>query len=163
MDTVPERVGALKYNTDEASYRTGMKLDLPLDRVAERNALRKSQIALQQAQRGLDDAKDVISLQVRESMREVQQQADSLRIQILSRDQALARRRAARLWFDLGKMNNRDVVEAQRELLESQNRLAEAQSQWRLAVLAFRLDTGTLRVDDEGQWYSAVASAAAQR
>ncbi|MDM8007697.1 MAG: TolC family protein [Phycisphaerae bacterium] len=163
MDTVPERVGALKYNTDRTGYRTGMRLDLPLDRVAERNALRKSQIAFQQAQRALDEAKDLISLQVRESMREVQQQADSLRIQMLSRDQALARRRAARLWFDLGKMNNRDVVEAQRELLDAQNNLAAAQAQWRLAILAFRLDTGTLRVDDQGQWYSTVATTAAQR
>lgn len=163
LDTVPERVGVLKYNTDRTGYRTGLRLDLPLDRVAERNALRKSQIALQQAQRALEEAKDIISLQVREAIREVQQQADSLRIQILSRDQALARRRAARLWFDLGKMNNRDVIEAQRELLEAQNRLAGAQSEWRLAILAFRLDTGTLRVDDEGQWYSAVATTAARR
>lgn len=163
MDTEPDMDGVLQYNTERTSYRTGLRLEVPLDRKAERNALRRSQIEFQQAQRGLDEAKDLVSLQVREAMREVQQQADSLQIQLLNRDQALVRRRSARLWFDLGKVNNRDVVEAQRALLDAQNRLAEAQAQFRLAILAFRLNTGTLRIDDEGQWYSPVADAAARR
>lgn len=163
MDTQPEVDSVLGYNTERTSYRTGMRLELPLDRVAERNALRRSQINLQQAQRALDEAKDVIALEVRESIREVQQQMDSLRIQKLNRDTALLRRRSARLWFELGKKDNRDVVEAQKNLLDAQNRLAEAQSRLRRAILTFRLNTGTLRVDDSGQWYSPVVKAAESR
>jgi outer membrane protein TolC len=163
LNTDPTRDNMLHYSSERAAYKAGMRLEVPLDRVAERNALRRSQISLQQAQRSFDEAKDVVSLEVRSAMREVQQQMESLEIQTRNRDLALVRRRSARLWFELGKVNNRDVVEAQRALLDAQNRLAEAQASFRLAILAFRNRTGTLRIDDEGQWYSAVAQAGQER
>jgi outer membrane protein TolC len=160
MDTRSDVDSVMGYNTELITYRAGLLLEIPLDRVAERNALRKSQITLQQAERNFDEAKDTVSLQVRESMRQVQLQLDSLEIQRRNKDVALLRRRSARMWFDLGKKDNRDVVEAQQNLLEAQDRLAEAVATLRRAILTFRLNTGTLRVDDQGQWNSPVAQAA---
>jgi outer membrane protein TolC len=163
MDTNPDTPGLFRYNTERINYRTGVNLTLPLDRTAERNALRKSQISLQRAQRGLDESKDSIRVQVRRAMRQVQQQWESLQIQQRNRALALVRRRSARMWFELGKVGNRDVIEAQRALLDAQDRLAEAQSQWRLSILEFRLNTGTLRIDERGQWSPAVAPAPGNR
>ncbi len=160
MDTRPDVDSVLGYNSEFITYRAGFLLEVPLDRVAERNALRKSQITLQQAERNFDEAKDTVSLQVRESMRQVQLQLDSLEIQKRNKEVALLRRRSARMWFDLGKKDNRDVVEAQQNLLEAQDRLAAAVAALRRAILTFRLNTGTLRVNDEGQWSSPVARAA---
>ncbi len=160
MDTRPDVDSVLGYNSELVTYRAGLRLEIPLDRVAERNALRRSQITLQQAERNYEEAKDTVSLQVRESMRQVQLQLDSLEIQKRNKDVALVRRRAARMWFDLGKKDNRDVVEAQQNLLEAQDRLAAAVAALRRAILTFRLNTGTLRVDDEGQWNVPVAQTA---
>jgi outer membrane protein TolC len=157
MDTRTDVDSVLGYNSELKTYRAGLQLEIPLDRVAERNRLRRSQISLQQTQRNYEEARDTVILQVRESMRQVQLQLDSLEIQRRNRDVALLRRRSARMWFDLGKKDNRDVVEAQQNLLEAQDRLAEAVATLRRAILTFRLNTGTLRVNDEGQWYTPVA------
>jgi outer membrane protein TolC len=162
MDTRPDVDSVLGYNSELITYRAGLRLEIPLDRVAERNALRRSQITLQQADRNYEEAKDTVSLQVRESMRQVQLQLDSLEIQRRNKDVAMVRRRAARMWFDLGKKDNRDVVEAQQNLLEAQDRLAAAVAALRRAILTFRLNTGTLRVNDQGQWNVPVAQTAAK-
>ena len=38
------------------------------------------------------------------------------------------------------------------DLLSARNGLASAMADYRIAILEFRLDTGTLRVTDEGHW-----------
>ena len=45
-----------------------------------------------------------------------------------------------------------DVVDAENDLLAARNDFAEAVSGYRNAILQLRLDTGTLRVDDQGRW-----------
>lgn len=158
MDTHPDELGVLKYNTKRTTWRGYLSLELPLDRKAERNALRSSQIGVRRAQRDYEESRDIVRLEVRRAIRRVDQQAESLEIQRLNRDVAVIRRRAADIQYDLGKIGNRDVVEAQEELLEAQNRFAQAQAQFRLAILEFRLATGTLRIDDAGRWTASVAN-----
>jgi len=163
VNTDPNETGVLKYNTERTTWRGFLTLELPLDRKAERNALRESLIVVRRAARDYEEASDLVHLEVRRAMRRVQQQRESLEIQRLNRDQAIIRRRAAQIRFELGQLGNRDVVEAQRELLNAQNRLAEARAEFRLAILQFRLDTGTLRVDDDGRWAAPLAETAKTR
>jgi len=140
------------YNTDRVTYKAGVTLELPLARVKERNALRRSCITQAQAERNYEELKDSIIREVRQAERVVLQQQKSLEIQILNRDLALRRRQAAEVQARLGKFSNRDVVEAEQVLLEARNRLAQAQAQLSLAILQFRRSTGTLRIDDQGRW-----------
>ena len=160
MDTDPNRLGTFKYNTERTTWRGALTLGLPLDRVAERNQLRSKLIAKERAQRNYENDKDQVTVDVRRAVRRVQQQQTLLQIQTINRDLALQRRRAAQIRFQLGQMGNRDIVEAENELLSARDALASAQAQLRLAILQFRRDTGTLRLDDNGKWYEPVASAA---
>jgi outer membrane protein TolC len=152
LDTDSSKLDMLSYNTERTTWRAGLTLELPLDRKEERNALRSAVIAKQQAVRDYDEAKDTVRLQVRRAIRRVQLEDDSLRIQKRNRDLALSRRELAQLLFKEGKVGNRDIVEAEEALLLARNRLARAQASLRLAILEFRRDTGTLRIDDEGKW-----------
>lgn len=140
------------YNTDRVTYKAGMTLELPLDRVKERNTLRRSFITKAQAERNYQQAKDDIIRQVRQAERVVVQQQKSLEIQIVNRDLAVRRRQAAEVEARVGKLSNRDTVEAENALLDARNRLAQAQASLSLAILEFRRATGTLRIDDEGKW-----------
>lgn len=152
MDSDPGSLGSLKYNTERTTWRGQLVLDVPLDQKQERNALRTALIGQRRAERRYQEARDRVELQVRRAMRRVVQQEELLRIQKLSQDLALLRRRGARIRFDQGRVSNREVVDAENDLLEARNRLAQAQAQHRVAILEFWRDTGTLRVDDEGQW-----------
>jgi outer membrane protein TolC len=160
LDTDPNRLGTFKYNTERATWRGSLNLELPLDRVAERNLLRNRLIAKDRAQRGYENDKDLVVVDVRRAMRRVQQQQTLLQIQTINRDLAIKRRRAAQIRFQMGQIGNRDIVEAENELLSARDALASAQAQLRLAILQFRRDTGTLRVNDDGKWYEPVACAA---
>jgi len=63
------------------------------------------------------------------------------------------RREQARALFDVGQVSsNRDVIEAENNLRDAKNVLARAEADYRQTILEFLLATGTLRVDDSGQW-----------
>lgn len=145
----------VNYNAERVDYQAGLVLGVPLDRVAERNAYRQAYILKAQAERNYDEAKDDVTLQVRKAIRVVEQQRQVLRIAILNRNLAVDRRKS----FDVrlakggvGGVDNRDLIEAENQLLDARNRLAQAQAQLSLAILQFRRDTGTLRVNDDGAW-----------
>ncbi len=155
MDTDPNTRDMLSYNTERTTYKAGMALELPLDRKIERNALRKAFITKAQAERNYDEARDQVALEVRRAMRVVRQQEQVLRISVLNRNLAVERRKAFEVRLAMGGVggvDNRDLIEAENELLDARNRLAQAQAQLSLAILQFRRDTGTLRVDEQGRW-----------
>lgn len=161
--TSPTDLRTLNYSSERTSWRAGLTMELPLDRKAERNALRESQISVRRAERNYDEARDRIRLEVRRAMRQVELARETLDIERRNRDLAIVRRRAAQIEFEFGKIDNRDLVEAQNALLDAMNGLAQAQAGWRLAVLQFRVDTGTLRVDDDGRWTDPLATARGPR
>ena len=73
-------------------------------------------------------------------------------IQVLNVSENQLRLDAARAQNELGRKDNRDVVEAESDLLDARNSLARAVSAYRNAILGFRRDTETLRVTDDGLW-----------
>jgi outer membrane protein TolC len=62
---------------------------------------------------------------------------------------------SARAQYDLGQSTNQDVVDSEVSLLDARNALAEVIAGYRIAILDFRLQTGTLRVTDDGRWGTA--------
>ena len=59
---------------------------------------------------------------------------------------------AARAQYELDKVTILDLTDAEDELLAARNALAAAVAAYRNAILAFRLDTGTLWITDTGTW-----------
>lgn len=162
FDTDPERLGIYDYNSERATWRTGLFLELPLDRKAERNALRESLISKRRAERDYELARDTVVQQVRRAMRRVLQQRQLLEIQIVNRQLAQRRLRAAQFRFQKGLERALEVVDAQNELLRAQNGFAQAQAALKVAILEFWRDTDTLRIDDEGRWQIELAVGAPQ-
>lgn len=130
-----------------STYQAGLKLDLPIDRVAERNDYRRSLISLQRAQRNYIAVRDRVTADVRQALRSIRAAEISVEIQRRGIELARARLDLANENLRLGKGTTRDVVEAQTSLLQAQDGLEQARSQLQIRVLQFLRDSGTLRVD----------------
>jgi outer membrane protein TolC len=158
LDSDPEHLSSLSYNTERATWRGAASLEIPLDRKEERNAYRSALIGWQQACRAYDLARDRVIADVRQALRRIRQAQLNLRNAELGVTLAKERREAAEYRVQLGKISNRDVVEAELALLNARDRLATARSSLRSTILEFRRDTGTLRIDDNGRWLDLPAS-----
>lgn len=141
-----------RLRTEEARYAALLSLDLPLERTAERNALRSSYIALERAVRDYQEREDRVKLDVRDRLRELLEAREGVRTQ--TQAVAVARRRveSTELFLRAGRAQIRDLLEAQEDLLTASNALSAARVNYRVAELALQQDMGVLRVDEEGLW-----------
>ncbi len=151
LDTDPEHLSSTGYNTERATWSAGIELRVD-DRKAERNAYRAAHVAVRRAQRDHEERMDVVRADVRRAIRRISVQDNLRRIQAMQVEENELRLAAARAQYDLGMTTNQDVVDAGDELLAARNDLAAAVSAYRNAILEFRRDTGTVRVDDDGRW-----------
>jgi outer membrane protein TolC len=131
------------------SYSAGLTLDLPIDRLAERNVYRRSLITYYQSQRGYDDLQDRVAADVRSAVRAIRASEVSVAIQQRSIELAERRLENANLLLKRGDTNARDVVEAQQSLIRAQDLFERARADLQVQVLQFLKQTGTLRVDPE--------------
>ncbi len=141
-DTVAQRL-----DNRTGTYSAGVQLDLPVDRLAERNDYRRSLIQLERANRHYVQTRQQITADVRSAARGIRAAQATLQIQL--RGIELARRRLdfANELLIQGKVNARDVVEAQSSLLSAQDAYDLARSNLQIQVLVYLRDTGTLRLD----------------
>ena len=132
-------------------YSAGLQLDLPIDRVAERNAYRRALIGFDRAQRGFEDTRDQVTAQVRRDARGIRSAQSSIAIQRRSIELAERRLELAneRLRLGVEGADTREVVEAQSDLLDAQDAYERAQADLQVRVLEFLRDTGLLRVDPD--------------
>jgi outer membrane protein TolC len=138
---------ALAFHNRTNNYRAGVTLDLPIDRVAERNSYRRSLIALERAQRSYVSTKEDITAGVRDSLRGIRSAEINVEIQRRGIDLDQRRMDNANTLLQQGRIGNRDVVEAQNSLLSAQDAYEQARGQLQIRVLEYMRDTGTLRVD----------------
>jgi len=150
FDTNPEKLKLWGFEAGLNTWTGTATLELPVDKKAELNEYRRRLIQLRRARRAYELAVDNVRLEVRRAMRRIEQAMFSLEIQKMNVELAERRKAYAQLMFQQGAFSNRDVVEATNELLRARNRYAAAQANLRVAILEFRRDTGTLRVDEEG-------------
>ena len=145
-----DNTAASRLNNDASSYSAGVNLDLPIDRVAERNTYRRSLILLERAQRTYGRLKDQVAIQARDALRSIESAQATLRIQQRNIDLARLRLDNANELLRSGRRTEtRDVVEAQNALLRAQDQYEQARANLQIQVLRFLRDTGTLRVDPD--------------
>jgi len=137
---------------DKARYAALLTLDLPLERTAERNAYRKSLIDLEQAVRDVQTLEDQTKLSVRTELRTLLESRESVKIQAQSVVVAQRRVRSSNLFLEAGRIQIRDLLEAQDDLLSAQNSLTSAVINYRVAELELQRDMGLLQVDASGLW-----------
>lgn len=139
---------------DPARYNwsVGANLDLPLDRIAARNTYRAALIAQQRAARGVDQQRDQIELQVRDSWRTLEQARRTYQISEIGVKLAERRVEEQELLAELGRAKALDQVDAQNSLLSSKDQLTQALVAHTVARLQFWDNMGILYIKDNGQW-----------
>jgi len=143
---------AAKLQFHHGTYSAALDATLPLDRKAERNAYRRSLIALEQARRQADENRDDVMLSVRQAWRSLQETATRYRIQEESLRLADRRVESTGELLQAGRAATRDVLEALRAQVNAKNSLTGALIDHTLARLALWRDTELLRVDEGGVW-----------
>ncbi len=143
----PEDSPGSHLNDRTWTYNAGIDLDLPIDRLAERNNYRRSLIRLQQAQRSYEELKDAVALDARQRLRSIRAAQVSLEIARSSIELAQRRLENANELLRLGSQDSRNVVEALNDLTRAQNDFERARTRLQVAILQFLRDTGTLRVE----------------
>jgi outer membrane protein TolC len=133
-------------------YSLGLEADLPLDRLAERNAYRESLISLTQAERQYDLDRDNIALGVRQAYRQLDEAAQRYIIQKNSLELAQKRVESTTMLLEAGRATTRDLLESQDALLEAQNSLTAALVDHAISKLNFYRDIGVLQVKPDGMW-----------
>lgn len=139
---------AARFSGRENAFSAGVDLELPLDRVRERNQLRAALIGLDRAARQVDELEDRVIADVRAAQRELESARTTLRIQ--RENIAVAQERLALANEQLQRglsTNSRNVVEAQNSLLAAQDAFEAAEADYQIAVLNLLFASGTLRVD----------------
>lgn len=164
--TDPDHLNSADFNTERTTWRGSIQLELPLDRKAERNAYRRSQIFVRRAERNHSLARD----QVRRDARNAKRQLDLALFQLDSQTASVRlseeQLRATNFQFEnpppivrggLRAITIDVLLEAEARHQGVKNGLARAQSDVWTRILELSLATGTLRVDDDGRWVESAA------
>ncbi len=134
------------------NWNAGVNLDLPLERKAERNNYRAALISQASAARALEQRRDEIELQVRESWRTLDQAKRNYEISQIGVNLAARRVEEQELLAQLGRAKAQDQVDAQNDLLNSKNQLTQALVAHTIARLQFWNNLGILYIKENGQW-----------
>ena len=148
----PSVAGLVLPDTARYNYNAGFNLDLPLERTAERNNYRAALIAQQRSARAVDEQRDQIELQVRDSWRTLEQARRAYQISEIGVRLAERRVEEQELLADLGRAKALDQVDAQNSLLSSKDQLTQALVAHTVARLQFWDNMGILYIKDNGQW-----------
>jgi outer membrane protein TolC len=149
-DTDPTRFNVAAFESARATWRSELILSLPVERTRERARYRGSLIDVRRARRIHEDQMERIRVAVREAVNQIHLQERVLEIQRRNLGVASSRAEFARIQFREGEISNRDLVEAEIELVDALNELNLARTSRWSAILDFRLETETLRIDEQG-------------
>ena len=136
-------------------WDAGLTVDLPFDRVAQRNGYRAALIAHEQSRRQLEQSEDQIKLQVRNDWRNLDQAKRNYEIAEIGVDLAGRRVQEQDLRAELGRSTARDQVDAQNDLIAQKNLRTQALVGHTIARLQFWNDMGILFIKENGQWEDA--------
>ena len=142
--------GTIEFAAKNLEWTLGLGLDLPFDRLPERNAYRSTLISRDSNRRAAEAFGDSIRISLRESLRDAQTSFRSFIIQQKSVALAERRRESANLRLEAGRADTRDILEAEEDLLDARNSLTASLIDFELARLALWRDTEHLGVGEEG-------------
>lgn len=133
-------------------YEATVRLDLPLDREAEKNQYKRALIALAQQQRNHQKLTDQIILEVRKAYRDCREARERYQIQKEARQLAQERLEKTLDLLQVARTNSRDVLDAQKDFYQAQQAFAESVYDYSTALLSLYRDTGILWVKPKGGW-----------
>jgi outer membrane protein TolC len=144
-----------KFDLNDYRLNGGVQLDLPLNRKLERNNYRSSIISFERQLRTLSLFLDDLKNDLRTDQRTLEQSRQSYDIQV--RAKALADRRveSSELSLQAGRIQVRDVVDAQTARVQAYNAATAALVDYHLTRMRLLLDLGVLKTQKERFWLDA--------
>ncbi|MBI4657554.1 MAG: TolC family protein [Verrucomicrobia bacterium] len=141
-------------NFDLNDYRLsgGVQLNLPLNRRLERNSYRSALISFERQIRTLALFLDDLKNDVRSDLRTLDQTRQSYEIQNNAKALADQRVESTELQQAAGRVQVRDVLEAQTARVQAYNAATAALVDYHLTRLRLLLDLGVLKTDQEKFW-----------
>ncbi|MCA9060980.1 MAG: TolC family protein [Planctomycetaceae bacterium] len=146
----------LRFDASATRLNAGLQFDGPLNRMAERNVWRASQIEYQQARRRFMLAKDTISFEVRTNLRNLE--LNRFRFEITREQLITAARQVEQAQFNLRSSQEadsnltRDLLTALQSLLRARNNLISSWVSYETSRMQLYRTLGLLFVNDDGQW-----------
>jgi len=134
--------------TLSGDYEAGLEMDLGLERTSERNSYRSALITLDRRTRDLSLLTDQIRNQIYSAWRRLEEARESYRIQKRSVELAEGRVESTTLLLDAGRVEVRDLLDAQDDLVQARNRLTSAMVDFRIAMLELWRDMEVLAFED---------------
>ena len=149
-----DRVNYTKFDVSKYSANAGLQLDLPFDRVLQRNVYRATLIAFERSLRSLALTLDTSRDAVRQGLRNLDQLQQNYTIQTNALALADQRVNASGILLQAGRAQIRDQLEAQTAQVLAQNAVTQVLVDYLAARLKFLVDVGTLK-SDGGKWWLA--------
>lgn len=133
-------------------YELSMRLDLPVDRLTEKNNYRRALISLMQQQRAHQEMTDTVVLEIQTSHRRMVEARQRYLIQKKSARLAQKRADNTLLLLQYGRASTRDALDAREDLLDAENAATEALIDYAVASLEFFRDTEIMKIKPDGMW-----------
>jgi outer membrane protein TolC len=142
----------LDMDFQRAVWSAGLDVNLPTERLAERNNYRLALISRERSQRAMELAEDNVKLQVRGAWRNLAQARSSYAIRNQSVKINQDRVEMETMLLEEGRGTTLAQIDAQIALTASQNSLTGSLVDYNIALLEFWRDMGILFIKANGQW-----------
>lgn len=141
-----------KFNMDHVRASAGVQLDLPFDRLKQRNAYRAALVTFERDIRNLSLELDDLRRDIDEGLRNLNLLRQTYEVQLV--EQSLAERRVEReeLLLQASRSQIRDLLDAQDSRVRAQNAVTQNLVDYHIARLNLLLRIGALRTDFEKFW-----------
>jgi hypothetical protein len=148
--SVPANYANFKLNDYQLSG--GLRFDLPLNRKIERNRYRETIIEYERQLRALASFLDGLKNDLRDGLRTLERLRQSYEIQNRAKQLADRRVESSELSLQAGRVQVRDVADAQTARLQAYNAATAALVDYHLARMRLLLDLGILKTAKDKFW-----------
>jgi outer membrane protein TolC len=147
-----DAVNYSKFDISQYRANAGLQLDLPFERMLQRNAYRTTLITFERTLRSLGQTLDTARDSVRQGLRTLEQLQQNYVIQTNALELATRRVGVTEMLLQAGRAQTRDQLEAQTAQLTAQNAVTQTLVDHLVARLRFLVDVGGLQIDGEQWW-----------
>ncbi len=141
-----------RFDPKQAAADVSLEIDLPIDRLRERNVYRAALITFESGLRDLTLTLDTLKESILKGTRTLDQRRQNFEIQRNALQLANRRVASATMLLEAGRAEVRDLVEAQDAQISAQNAVTAALVDYQKSRLQLLLDIGALKTEDPKFW-----------
>lgn len=142
-----------RFDIDRVRYGVGLELDLPLDRLRQRNNYRATLVSFESQLRSLGLSLDTLKDDIDSSLRNLEQRRQNYLIQKNALQVADRRVEMFIIRQRAGELNVRDLVESQNAQISAQNAVTAALVAYQQIRLELLLTLGAIDTRSERFWF----------